>query len=448
MSTPVEAGRVVELRRLHPLTPFVRGWKALAVIVAILGQQAAEGRGGSPTPMLIVLGAVVPLALVYGWVAWLFTRFGFDGEELLIESGALFRRSRRVRLDRLQAVDVVRPLLGRLLGLAELRLEVVGGRSSEGGLAYLGEDAALRLRAELLARAAGVRAAEGEEAPEAPEVVLHKVPAGRLVGSVLLSMPTILTLGLAVVLLVGVAITGEPGFAFAILPVLLPLGGGMAQRLISEFDFTVAGSPDGLRLRRGLLETRAQTVPPGRVQALRIVSPLLWRSRGWVRVEVSVAGYGKESASESSALLPVAPRHEAYDLVRLVLQAEVGPHPGPEAVPLTPVPARARSIDPVAWRGLAVGADDRVFVSTRGVLRREMDVVPHAKAQSVRVTQGPLQRRLGLASLHLDLPPGIRPYADHRDAAEAGELLRREVELARAARARALPERWAERREG
>ena len=73
-----------------------------------------------------------------------------------------------MRLDRLQAVDVVRPLVARALGLAELRLEVAGGSSSEAPLAYLSEAAAQRLRAELLARAAGLH----HETPEAPEVVL------------------------------------------------------------------------------------------------------------------------------------------------------------------------------------------------------------------------------------------------------------------------------------
>ena len=89
----------------------------------------------------------------------------------------LFRRSRRVRLDRLQAVDVVRPLVARALGLAELRLEVAGGSSSEAPLAYLSEAAAQQLRAELLARAAGLH----HDTPEAPEAVLLEVPLGRLV---------------------------------------------------------------------------------------------------------------------------------------------------------------------------------------------------------------------------------------------------------------------------
>ena len=52
-------------------------------------------------------------------------------------------------------------------------------------------------------------------------------------------------------------------------------------------------------------------MPPGRVQAVRIVEPLLWRRRGWVRVELDVAGTGNQGGT----LLPVAGRDELLGLV-------------------------------------------------------------------------------------------------------------------------------------
>ena len=60
----------------------------------------------------------------------------------------------------------------------------------------------------------------------------------------------------------------------------------------AEYDWTVGESPDGLRLDHGLLDRAHETVPPGRVQTVRIVEPLLWRRRGWVRVELEIAGAG------------------------------------------------------------------------------------------------------------------------------------------------------------
>ncbi len=171
-------------RRLHPLTPVLRGWKFVAAVVAIAVQQTYGSV--SPGYLLLVVAASIPVGVAYGYVAWRRTRFRVTQEDLRLETGVLFRRSRQVRLDRLQAVDVVRPLVARALGLAELRLEVAGGSSSEAPLAYLSEPAAQQLRAELLARAAGLEHGQ-EEAPTAPERVLLTVPLTHLIESQLRS---------------------------------------------------------------------------------------------------------------------------------------------------------------------------------------------------------------------------------------------------------------------
>jgi putative membrane protein len=84
-----------------------------------------------------------------------------------------------------------------------------------------------------------------------------------------------------------------------------------------------------------------------------------------------------------------------------------------------------------------------VLVTRRGRLTRVTDVVLHEKVQSVRLTQGLVQRRLGLATVHLDTTPGpVTASAAHRDAREARRLVDAEVELARTARAGAAPDRW------
>ncbi|MEO7853846.1 MAG: PH domain-containing protein, partial [Rubrivivax sp.] len=86
-------------------------------------------------------------------------RYRLTDTELQVESGVVTKRSRRVPLARLQAVDVVRPFYARILGLAELRLEVVGGGGgSEAPLAFLSDDDANLLRARLLDLSAGRRA--------------------------------------------------------------------------------------------------------------------------------------------------------------------------------------------------------------------------------------------------------------------------------------------------
>ena len=93
---------------------------------------------------------------------------------------------------------------------------------------------------------------------------------------------------------------------FTVLPIVFGLGAYVFSRFSGGFGFTGAISPDGIRLRHGLLETRSQTIPPGRVQAIRIQQGLLWRAAGWWRVEVNVAGYARRRPTESrpGVLLP------------------------------------------------------------------------------------------------------------------------------------------------
>ncbi|MBO0870165.1 MAG: PH domain-containing protein, partial [Micromonosporaceae bacterium] len=76
-------------------------------------------------------------ALVLSVVSWLVTGYQLVGRELRVSEGLLFRRQRAIPLERLQAVEVVRPVLARLAGLAELRLEVIGARRAEAPLSYL-----------------------------------------------------------------------------------------------------------------------------------------------------------------------------------------------------------------------------------------------------------------------------------------------------------------------
>jgi putative membrane protein len=426
------AAAVDGYRRLHPLTPLLRGWKAFAAAVAIAAQQMYGDV--QLTWLLVGIVVSVPLGIAYGWLSWRVTRFRVTDDDLRLETGVLHKRSRQVRLDRLQAVDVVRPMVARVLGLAELRLEVAGGSSSEAPLAYLSEDGAHRLRAELLARAAGLH----RDTPEAPEAVLLEVPLGRLVEATVRSVALIGAVVALLVLAVVTVATGEWSLLGFVVPFVLTTVPVAVRQVITHFGFTVAESPDGLRLRHGLLETRAQTVPPGRVQAVRITEPWLWRSQGWCRLEVDVAGYVGQGQERASVLCPVAERVDALRLLARVL-----PGVDVDAVPLHGVPPATRWLDPVGWRLLGVGTDDRLLVTRRGRFTRVTDVVLHEKVQSVRLVQGPLQRRLGLASVHLDTTPGpVSAAAPHRDAAEARRLVDAEVALARAARAAAGPDRW------
>jgi putative membrane protein len=424
-------------QRLHPLTPLMRGGRFLLVLAAVVGQQGLRQLDQiNPVQVgLAVLGATA-LAVLVGYVAWRRTRYRLTATELQVDSGVLTRRSRRVPLARLQSVDVVRPAIARVLGLAELRLEVVGGGShSEAPLAYLTEPHAQLLRGRMLALAAGRD--EPVDAAAVPETVLVAVPTHVLLVSALLGPPLVATVILLLVLLVllGLRDLDTLPVVLAVLPVYLGILSVAGKRVLAEYGFQVAETPDGLRLRHGLLDTRSQTIPTDRVQTVRLRQPLAWQPWGWVRVEVDVAGYssrrGEEEAA-TNALLPVAPRALAEALVGRVLG-------GPLPVAQAPVPHRARWRAPLSARRLRAGLDDRHLVTTHGVLTTTTDVVPLAKVQSLRVTSGPWQRRLRLATVHADTAGRRLPgaAAHHRDAAESQALLMELAARARTARRRA-----------
>lgn len=486
-------------RRVHPVTPFVRGWAVIAALLFVVAQQSFDGvpygeivDDVARVWWVFALGVLGVLVLVFGYaaLAWRMTTYAVDDDAAHLRKGILFRQQRHARLDRLQAVDVRQPLLARLFGLAELTLEVAGGTDSAVAIGFLRLDDATALRADLLARAAGIKArgpradatvaardealvapagaagpgaaGAGPEAPaqspaEAPENQVYEVPPGRLLAS-LVRLPAV-WISVALLVALGVAVASTRNFAilFSLLPALLGVVTFLFNRFAGEFGFRAAVSPDGIRLRHGLLETRAQTIPPGRVQAIELTQSLWWRGKDWWRIKVNVAGYGIEGTDGTqSVLLPVGPRQEALTAMWLVLP-DLGTDEPAELVDegltgdartdrsFTTSPRRALILDPLTWRRNGFAVTDRALLLRGGRLTRRLTVVPHERTQSLGIQQGPWQRRRGVASFAVHSTPGpISPAVYHLDAPDAAQLIAEQAVRARTARAQQTPERWME----
>ncbi|MDQ1293871.1 MAG: putative rane protein [Actinomycetota bacterium] len=461
-------------KRVHPLTPLIRSSQFFFLLLLLAGQQAVSdglGEGGEGTFLLDIIGheagliglilpVVVLVVIGLSVLVWRFMRYRVGTESLEIHTGVLFRQHRSARLDRIQAVDVVQPLVARAVGLARLRVEVAGGSDSKIDLSYLTETQAHQLRAELLARAAGVRF-EGHEAPEAPELHHLEVPAPRLISSLFLSVPTVL-LVLGLVLMAAMAITIRTiAPLMGVIPALIMLGSLLWDRFSHGFAFRVSTSPDGLRLRHGLLEQQAQTVPPGRIQALRVSQPFLWRRRDWWRIQMIIAGYGLDSSGPSQALnvlLPVGTRAETLGVLAMALPdlGDTGPDTPREVVEagmtetttdrgFVTVPQKARFLDPVGWQRGGFRFTGNILLVRHGRFHRTLDLVPHARTQSCGVKQGPVQRRLGLSTFTVHTTPGsFTVEAEHLYPHVCAQLLDEQVRRARLARSVAGPERWME----
>jgi membrane protein YdbS with pleckstrin-like domain len=241
------------------------------------------------------------------------------------------------------------------------------------------------------------------------EVPLVEIPMNRLMGSIALSVAPWVVVSLAGVIVLAIS---APGAAFVgvLIPAVLGIGSAAWQHLNSCFGFRAAVSADGLRVRHGLTNTQHRTVPRGRVQAIGIKRPLLYRPFGWVVVQADVAGYGsKDQKGDAgrSTLLPVGTLTEAARIVSTLI-----PDAGTEdpwglleegldgrGGSFVRSPSSARWISPIGWKRQGFLATDTTLVIRSGRISRRLALIPHARTQAVRSYQGPVSRVLGLAKV-------------------------------------------------
>jgi putative membrane protein len=420
--------------RLSPVSPVVRAGREAFVVLTIVGVNSAS-HGESPWFALVAVALACTAAVVY----WSVTRWRIHSGELQIDTGLIRRQQIRVPLTQIQGIDLVRPLLARVFGVTEVRVILAGHGAAPARLAYLGEDHATAARARLLALAHGL----APDVPEPPARPVIAVPPSRIIAAGFASPAA----AVAVLIFLAGVIIGifEPAALGVMLPVFLVVVGLTVMatwaQVSAEWDFRVAEAPDGLRLQSGLLQHRAETVPYGRIQAVRWVEPVLWRPFGWVRIEFDVARQGSAAKADNQAtattraLLPVAYREEARWLLSRVMPGATG-----ELDARFGVPSRAGLRVPLARRYARLHHDETYLSCSTGRVRPSVVIVPLAKIQSLRWEQGPWSRRLQLASVYVDTA-GRRfsGSAEFRSVEQAAELLTTLPDLARTARQASLP---------
>ncbi|PVE96780.1 PH domain-containing protein [Microbacterium sp. TPD7012] len=462
--------------------------------------------------LLGVLGLVVVLVLVF-WMLWRFHQFRITGDHVEVRKGIIFRSHRRAPLDRVQGVNLTRPFPARIIGLA--KLEVVGaGNDANVDLEYLATTRAESVRADILRLASGARAARhaalNPQAPAsgpdaaavpattraqlrgsvnegvtsliagvdladvAPESVV-KIPAGRLIGSQLISgLLWLFFFGIifAIALgstIIGLVADGDTGGGVVLLgiglamgiPMLIAVVGITWAQISKSLRYSIAPTPDGVRITYGLLTTVTETLPPGRIFAVEVSQSLLWRPFGWWTIKInrmsgkSAAAQQSGNAQQFNVVLPVGKRADVERVLGLVLpdvpaasipflweQGIVGPADGD---PFRRMPRRAWWRRPLSWKRHGYAIADFGLLLRRGFVWRKLAVFPLARLQGVSLSQGPIDRAQRVSGAQVHTAPGpITGYLSGLEREDALALLGDVSRAAAEAASRDTSHRWSE----
>ncbi|MET0782894.1 MAG: PH domain-containing protein, partial [Leifsonia flava] len=270
------------------------------------------------------------------------------------------------------------------------------------------------------------------DADVAPPESVVRIPVVRLIGSVLLSGYTVFLLVAGVALIVGVA-NDAVWPVFAVLPILIGSVSYYWNRVTRMLRYSIAGTPDGVRVGYGLLSTNNETLPPGRIHAIGVSQPLLWRPFGWWRIQVNTASRARSDGQnrDHTTVMPVGKAEDVSRVLGLMLPAFVGDDAalviraglvsrGDDDY--SGAPRRAAWLRPFSWRRTGFRAASGVLLLRHGLVSRHLAIVPYARVQSVSLSQGPLQRSLRLAAVQVQTVSG--PVIASLDVADAATAVR------------------------
>lgn len=468
---PAEAP-ITEGRKLKPSA--VPIWFLYDVGKGIFGVVPVIFAGQAAIPFVIAIGL---LLLISPAIKYSRFRYDIQGNNLIVQGGLLGRWRRVIPRERVQSIDVVQKLRHRAFGVVELRIEAVGGKQTEAALVALAPEEAERIRN--WAQGGKEELVEGstEEAPAlarltGKDLLIAGITGGRV--AVLAAL-----IGYSQEYLGENTFDAVTGYAERFLPgaslvviisviaaivIALSLLLSIALTILIYWDFTVRLEEDRLVITRGLLEKRKAQIPLRRVQAIQVNENFIRRPFGLASLSVVVAGYSSEGSEnqESTVLLPLAPRDQAWRIATEVLGAPVAL----ASVELKASPGRSlsRKVIVPTFIGLIAGAAgllfldrfgallfalvplfwsmawlswrcsgyalDPGFVLVRGgVFVRKTSLVPEANIQHLQLVWSFFQRKFRLATVRVHIP-GTHRNASDLDRREAARWFRQLSERA------------------
>ncbi len=407
---------------------------------------------------LIAVGGFVVVAL---W-RYLTFRYRITGDSVVVDSGLLQRSRRQIPFSRIHNVAIHQSLLHRLFGVAEVRLESAGGDKPEAEMRVLQLADAVALEALVRRRGATPQADVAATAGEEDGTLLLALPPAEVLRLGLISNRGMIVLGgLAVTVSQfnpqlpddvstrwGRTVSGFFGShhfsiaEYALAGAGLFLGFVVLLRLFSMllavlqyWGFRLEEHGRRITVERGLLTRLRSSAPRRRIQAFTLQEGVLHRLFGRRTLEVdSAVAANRNERRGLRELAPIATPSACDGLVRRLLPDATWP------------PARWRPLHPRAWWRLSLpgitfsllltavlcwrfgywglvgltwlpwalfvarqharragyAIDPRLVGMCTGWWSRQWRFAEIDKLQALQLRQSPLDRRLGMASLHLD----------------------------------------------
>ncbi|HJR74123.1 MAG TPA: PH domain-containing protein [Luteimonas sp.] len=490
-TTPEAAPVATSDRRLHPLSWLFVLIKQLKQFIVPLIALFFFGRGDRNELWPLIGVGVLALASVWQYFTY---RYRIDNDRLIVRSGLLHRSLRQIPFARIHNVAVHQSLLHRIFGVAEVKLESAGGEKPEAEMRVLKLTDALALEALLRRRrATGDGDGHGTIADAADEPLLQLPPA-EVLRLGLISNRGLIVLGGGVAALsqfghrtIPNAVEWVAKFLFGYAdshhfgPMQYAVAGlglvaafvaalrlfSIVLALLQYYGFTLRRQDRRLTVERGLLSRLRSSVPTRRIQAWTLTEGVIHRllKRRSLRIDTAVAGK-QDDTRGLNELAPVATPQVCDALLQrllpgaqwpfaewnplhanawwrlwlpgvvfaLILSAVLGWKFGAwGALGLLWLPWAAFAARQHARRaGYAI--DERLVAVREGWWSRHWRFAELDKLQALRLTRSPLDRRLGMATLHLDtagagpLSPPLRiRYLPDAEAEALYQRLAREI---------------------
>jgi putative membrane protein len=334
------------------LFSFGRSLKAFA-LPGLVGLVIAVRQPGPNVDAWMMLFLIPAAAAAI--VRYLSFRLRYEGEELVIRSGIVFRNERHIPYARIQNLDAVQTVFHRLLRVVEVRVQTGAGAEPEATISVLPAAALDEMRRRVFAREAAP-----PESPHSAERVLLQMPVGELLLHGFLVNRGMVVIGAIYGILWQLGISDrllEPlggdavvengrvreavdsivrGGTVSASQIAVAIGAialflivvriaSMFWAVVRLYGFRLTAIGEDLRIEYGLFTRFTATVPLRRIQAVTISQGPLYRvfDRLSVRVETAGGRRGQEgAASVREWLAPLIRRERLQPLMAEVMRGE------------------------------------------------------------------------------------------------------------------------------